>query len=135
MARREPRVEELDVAGEAALYQAMRHFWHPVMYAADLKDKPAQAFLLDEQLAIMRMGDKGRAFADLCMHRGTAISLGRLEGDQVRCAYHGWTYDADGACTAIPARFGTNIPNKARLQRYHTAERSSVARPASSSGR
>jgi len=117
------QVEELDMAGEAALYRAMRNFWHPVMYAADLGDKPAKVFLLDEQVAVMRIGGEVRAFADLCVHRGTAISLGRIEGDQLRCAYHGWTYDPEGVCTSIPARFGTNIPTKARLRRYLAAEK------------
>ncbi len=116
-------VSELNVAGETALYRAVRHFWHPVMYAADLGDKPAQVFLMDEQLAIVRMGGEVRAFADLCVHRGTALSLGRVEGDQLRCAYHGWTYGPDGACTSIPARFGMSIPTKARLRRYQAAEK------------
>jgi hypothetical protein len=34
----------LDVAGEMRLYQALRHFWHPVMYSSELT-RPAQAGL------------------------------------------------------------------------------------------
>jgi len=116
-------VNELDVAGEAALYRAVRHFWHPVMYAADLSDQPARVCLLDEQLALVRLGGAVRAFADLCVHRGTALSLGRVEADQLRCAYHGWTYGPEGTCTSIPARFGTSIPTKAKLKRYLAEEK------------
>jgi vanillate O-demethylase monooxygenase subunit len=115
--------QDLDQAGEAALYRAVRRFWHPVMYAADLKDRPAKVFLMGEQLAVMRLGGQVRAFADLCVHRGTALSLGRIEGEELRCAYHGWTYNAEGACTRIPARFGLNIPPRARLRPYLAAEK------------
>src|SRR5207244_4295669 len=42
--------------------------------------------------------------------------------DQLRCAYHGWTYGADGGCTSIPARFGGSIPKRARLRSYPVVE-------------
>ena len=114
---------ELDISGEEALYGAMRHFWQPVMYANELTDGPQKVVALGEQLVVVRLTGQVRAFPDLCVHRGTALSLGWVEGDQLRCAYHGWTYGADGVCTSIPARFGLKIPTKARLQRYLTAEK------------
>jgi vanillate O-demethylase monooxygenase subunit len=113
---------ELDVAGEARLYGALRHFWHAVMYADELGDGPQPAQLLGEQLVVARLGDDLCVFPDLCVHRGTALSLGWIEGDQLRCAYHGWTYGPGGQCTSIPARFGDNIPTKARLKRYQARE-------------
>ncbi len=113
---------ELDVAGEARLYRAMRRFWHPVMYASELTDGPKRAVLLEEPVVLLRLGGQVRCFADLCVHRGTALSLGWIEDDQLRCAYHGWTYGPDGVCTAIPARFGSNIPRRAKLKRYQVAE-------------
>jgi phenylpropionate dioxygenase-like ring-hydroxylating dioxygenase large terminal subunit len=117
-------LNEMDAAGEARLYRAMRHFWHPVMYASQLGEDPKQVFLLGEQLVLVRMAGEVRCFADLCVHRGTALSVGWVEDDQIRCAYHGWTYGPDGICTSIPARFGTNIPRRARLKPYHVAESS-----------
>ena len=117
-------VNEMDVEGEARLYRAMRHFWHPVMYSSQLAETPTKVILLDEQIVLVRMAGEVRCFADLCVHRGTAISKGWVEGDQIRCAYHGWTYGADGVCTSIPARFGSNIPRRARLKPYRVAEQS-----------
>ena len=119
----EARANELDERGEARLYRAMRRFWHPVAYSSEVSDRPVKAVLLDEQLALVRLGGEIRCFADLCAHRGTAISLGWVENDQIRCAYHGWTYGPDGACTAIPARFGSSIPRRAHLRPYLVAER------------
>jgi vanillate O-demethylase monooxygenase subunit len=113
---------QLDVAGEARLYRALRHFWQPVMYAADLGERPEKVVLLGEQLVVARLGSEVRCFADLCVHRGTALSLGRVEGDQLRCAYHGWTYGPDGMCTSIPSCHGVHIPRRAQLTAYSATE-------------
>ena len=71
--------------------------------------------LLDEPLVLVRLGGEVRAFKDLCVHRGTALSLGWVEDGCLVCPYHGWTYDPDGVCTRIPSSHGTNIPRKARI--------------------
>jgi vanillate O-demethylase monooxygenase subunit len=113
----------LDEAGEFRLHRAMRRFWHPVMRAMELTDQPAQVTLLETQLVLARLDGTVVCFPDLCVHRGSALSLGWVDGGQLRCRYHGWTYGADGVCTSIPARFGTNIPRRARLHPYLVAER------------
>ena len=112
----------LDRAGEAALYRALRRFWHPVLWADELGARPVAATVLDEPLAIVRLGGEVRAFKDLCVHRGTALSLGWVEDGHLVCAYHGWTYDPDGVCTRIPSSHGTNIPSKARIVGYRAVE-------------
>jgi phenylpropionate dioxygenase-like ring-hydroxylating dioxygenase large terminal subunit len=112
----------LDAAGEARLYQALRRFWHPVMYSDGLGAGPRQVVILGEEIVLVRLGGEVRAFPDLCVHRGTALSLGRVEDGQLRCAYHGWTYGPDGVCTAIPARHGHSIPSRARLRPIRVTE-------------
>ncbi len=114
---------ELDETGEQQLYRAMRRFWHAVAYGTDVTDRPVRATLLDEQLVLVRLAGAVRCFRDLCVHRGTALSLGSIEEDELRCAYHGWTYGWDGVCTKIPSRFGANIPSRARLFGYLCEER------------
>lgn len=117
----------LDVSGEALLYNALSRYWHPVAYASSLASGgPIPAFLLGEALAIVRLGGEVKAFRDICAHRGTAISLGSVDGDQIRCAYHGWTYGPDGMCTEIPARFGASIPPRARLTSFDAVEASGL---------
>ena len=74
----------LDRAGEAALYRALRRFWHPVLWADELGDRPVAALLLDEPLAIVRLDGEVRAFKDLCVHRGTALSLGWVDDGHPR---------------------------------------------------
>ena len=63
-------------------------------------------------------------FSDLCIHRGTALSLGTVEGDEIVCPYHGWRYASSGACVAIPQlEDPTRVPAKARAARYESVER------------
>jgi phenylpropionate dioxygenase-like ring-hydroxylating dioxygenase large terminal subunit len=116
-------LNQFDVAGEEQLFRALKRFWHPVMYAAELGDTPAPATLLDEQIVLVRLEGAVRCFKDLCVHRGTALSLGHVEDGGLRCAYHGWMYNADGRCIQIPARFGSNIPSRAKLTTYRCQER------------
>jgi phenylpropionate dioxygenase-like ring-hydroxylating dioxygenase large terminal subunit len=112
----------LDQAGEALLYRALRRFWHPVAWADEVGEAPIAARLLDEPIVLVRLDGDVRAFKDLCAHRGTALSLGWVDDGQLACAYHGWTYDSHGVCTRIPSSHGTNIPRKARLTPFASAE-------------
>ena len=76
----------LDQAGEAALYRALRRFWHPVLWADELGDRPVAARLLDEPIVLVRLDGEVRAFKDLCVHRGTALSLGWVDDGHLVCA-------------------------------------------------
>lgn len=99
--------------------------WHPVAYAHEVTDKPRASKLLGEMLVIWRSSDgKPHAMKDLCIHRGTALSLGWVTGDEIVCGYHGWRYNAAGMCTLIPQKAAsTVIPGKARAIRYDCIER------------
>jgi 5,5'-dehydrodivanillate O-demethylase len=50
-------------------------------------------------------GQGGQAFLveARCPHRGTQLSAGRVEGNAVRCLYHGWKFESDGHCSEQPA--------------------------------
>jgi len=107
------------------LQAALRSCRHPVAFSRDLGREPVAATLLDEPLVLWRdtVGE-AHAFSDLCIHRGTALSLGSVEGDEIVCPYHGWRYGTDGACTLIPQlEDPTRIPSKARAQRFRCEER------------
>lgn len=109
---------------ESNLWPAVRGFWHAVAFAEEVGDRPLAARLLDQRLALCRMGGRVAAFHDLCVHRGTPISLGWIEGETVVCAYHGWTYRADGQCVRIPSiPPGHPIPKRACLTAYRAEER------------
>ena len=99
--------------------------WHPVAYGRDvLPSTPHSTKLLDEHLVIWRTQDGApHAMRDLCIHRGTALSLGWIKNDCIVCPYHAWEYDSGGACVKIPQREGVSIPTKARTVTYRCQER------------
>jgi phenylpropionate dioxygenase-like ring-hydroxylating dioxygenase large terminal subunit len=69
----------------------LRRCWHPVGYSRELPRAPRATTLLDEPLVLWRdSAGAAHAFRDVCVHRGTALSLGAVEGDEIVCAYHGW---------------------------------------------
>ena len=104
---------------------ALREFWYPVVYSAELTDKPHQAVLFGEEYVVWRTADGSvHAAFDLCPHRGARLSQGWLTGDRLVCGYHGWQYDASGRCVCIPQNDpSTPIPRRARLQPVPADER------------
>ena len=104
--------------------EKLRRCWHPVAYDHEVTGAPSATRLLDEALVLWRSSD-GRAHAmrDLCIHRGTALSLGWVADDCIVCPYHAWRYDATGACVRIPQSKHTTIPAKARIPVYRCQER------------
>ena len=98
------------------LYEALREYWHPVAYVSEVIDGgPLAVTLLEEPLVLARIDGQVSAFRDICVHRGTALSLGSVDENGLRCGYHGWCYDGEGRCTKIPARPELKIPSRARL--------------------
>ena len=102
---------------------SMENFWHPIATAAEVGAQPKQFMLLGERIVAYRHDAGVSAFMDVCIHRGAALSGGRVENGQLTCAYHGWTYDAGGACVRIPSLpEGSEIPQRARLSAYQARE-------------
>jgi len=104
---------------------AQRACWHPVAFAGDVADRPVHADLLGEALVLWRGAGRAlRVMSDLCVHRGTALSLGWVAGDELVCPYHAWRYGADGRCVAIPQKEDpAAVPAKARVRAFHVRER------------
>jgi len=112
----------LDQNAENALYERSRAMWHPVAYINDVIDSPIAVRLLDEPLVIVRLNGEIACFGDLCIHRGTALSLGTVTGANLQCAYHGWEFDSSGSCVRIPSRPKGSIPRKARVEKFACKE-------------
>src|SRR6202522_1933413 len=111
--------------GVFAALAAQRACWHPVAFAGEVGDRPVHADLLGEPLVVWRGPDGApRVMSDLCVHRGTALSLGWISGEELVCAYHGWRYGADGRCAAIPQlEQPGRVPAKARVAAFTAQER------------
>lgn len=44
------------------------------------------------------------ALDDRCCHRAAPLSVGRIEGNNIRCMYHGLVYNPDGKCIEVPGQ-------------------------------
>lgn len=104
--------------------EKLKACWHPVAYSNELTDKPYGTFLLDQAVVVWR-DSKGQVHAmkDLCVHRGTALSLGWIKDDCLVCPYHAWEYNKKGDCVLIPQAPNTPIPEKAKTPIYFCQER------------
>ncbi len=96
--------------------------WHAVLPLAQLgaRNNVAGARVLGEDIVIWKAGEGVHAWKDLCIHRGTRLSLGAVLAEgSLQCPYHGWVYDAAGKCVKIPAHPEQRPPAKARAFTYH----------------
>src|SRR4029453_2584574 len=68
-------------------------------------------------------GEDGTAHvvAPRCAHRGTQLSTGWVEGDCIRCFYHGWKYDGAGQCVEQPAE-DAGFAGKVKIESSPTEE-------------
>lgn len=98
--------------------------WHPIGYSHEITDTPYGTFLLGQAVVVWRSSDgEVHAMRDLCIHRGTALSLGWVKNDCLVCPYHAWEYDKSGACVNIPQAPNIEIPKKANTPVYHCLEK------------
>jgi phthalate 4,5-dioxygenase len=96
------------VEGDAPMGRLMRaHYWIPFALSSQLVhgDAPLQVRLFGEGYVAFR-GENGRiGFLDEhCPHRRASLALARIEGNGVRCLYHGWKIDVAGCVVDAPTQ-------------------------------
>ncbi|MFN7192655.1 MAG: Rieske 2Fe-2S domain-containing protein [Rhodospirillales bacterium] len=102
----------------------LRRFWYPIMPVGKLGDAPYGFTLLGTPIVLWRKEDGSIAcIEDRCCHRSAKLSLGYLEGGNVVCGYHGWTFDASGKCVRIPQRENPEATGKIGVSGYRAVER------------
>jgi phenylpropionate dioxygenase-like ring-hydroxylating dioxygenase large terminal subunit len=81
----------------------MRRFWQPVCFSDDLRDLPLRVRILGEDLVAFRDQSGALGLLELhCPHRGTSLEFGLVGAKGIRCCYHGWLFDVDGAILETP---------------------------------
>ena len=101
----------------------MRKFWQPVYVSERLKaGQTAPIKIMNDEFTLYR-GASGSPYVVgfRCAHRGTQLSIGWVEGDYIRCFYHGWKYDGTGQCVEQPAE-NESFASKVRIRSYPTEE-------------
>ena len=107
----------------------LRRYWQPVALVDELQgERPVKAVrIFGEELVIFRMGSSYGLIGRHCAHRGADLAYGRLEDGGLRCAFHGWLFDARGRCLETPAEpDGSRLCEHIRQRAYPVVEKSGV---------
>jgi phenylpropionate dioxygenase-like ring-hydroxylating dioxygenase large terminal subunit len=83
-------------------------------------------FYFGRELALFRSASGAAHLVDAyCAHLGANLALGgRVDGEGLRCPFHGWCYDGDsGKCTEIPYTDSERVPTQAKVRAFPTLER------------
>ncbi|ETW95291.1 MAG: hypothetical protein ETSY2_48360, partial [Candidatus Entotheonella gemina] len=81
----------------------MRRYWQPMCFSDELQDLPIRVKLLGEELVAFRDFSGAVGLLELhCPHRGTSLEFGLVSDHGIRCCYHGWLFDVDGAILETP---------------------------------
>jgi 5,5'-dehydrodivanillate O-demethylase len=104
-----PMAERLKLLSETGpatdMGKLLRKFWQPVATSHSIKPGSARPLrVMGEDLTLYR-GDSGRPYLvdGRCAHRRTLLHTGWVQGEDIRCMYHGWKYDGTGQCNEAPA--------------------------------
>ena len=88
--------------------------WYPIAWAEEVRPGKALGRRFAGQPIVLYRGKEGRVFAleDRCAHRQVPLHLGVVDGEHLKCHYHGWAYDQTGKCVDVPY-----LPREAGRQR------------------
>lgn len=105
--------------------QYVKNCWYVASWSEDLvTGQPMAVQLLGEHIVLWRSpSNQVNALVDRCPHRLAPLSLGRCEGENLRCMYHGFVLNAEGRTIEIPGQ--DRIPPQAVARRFPVVERHS----------
>ena len=99
-----------------------RNAWYVAAMSRELAAGEVLSRMICEvPMALFRGGDGvAAALVDQCPHRLYPLSEGAVQGNTLRCAYHGLAFAADGRCTSIPSQ--NEIPANACVKAFPVRE-------------
>jgi nitrite reductase/ring-hydroxylating ferredoxin subunit len=80
--------------------------WYQAAWSRDLPVNAIKSLTLcGKRLVVFRGEDKNVYALDAhCPHLGADLGVrGKVCGNQIRCAFHGWQFDGSGACKKLPS--------------------------------
>ena len=84
-------------------FPRLRAYWYAACTGRQLGRKPLARTVLGQPLALFSDGTgRPAALLDRCPHRNAPLSAGRQVEGRLACPYHGWQFDGQGACRAVP---------------------------------
>src|SRR5262245_21236050 len=100
----------------------LRNTWYVAAWAHEIRPERSVGIqILGEPIVIWRTAAGVlSAFEDRCIHRLAPLSMGRCEGERLRCMYHGLLYDRNGRVVEIPGQ--DRITSDWRVRTYPIVE-------------
>jgi phenylpropionate dioxygenase-like ring-hydroxylating dioxygenase large terminal subunit len=100
----------------------LNNAWYVAAWDDEVGRQPLARTLLNEPVVLYRDGDGGPvALEDRCCHRHLPLHMGKVDGDNIQCGYHGLTFDRHGQCVSVPGQ--TAVPPGASVRSYPVVER------------
>lgn len=100
---------------------ALRNQWYCAAFGHELKQQPMARTFLNEPVVLYRAANgQPVAFEDRCCHRRAPLSEGKIEGDNLRCGYHGLVYNPAGKVIWAPGQ--DHFPAGAQVRAYPIVE-------------
>ncbi len=86
--------------------------------------RPLGRTVAGSHMALFRDGSgRPAALVDRCPHRNVPLACGRVRSGLLECCYHGWRFDGEGACRAVPGLVDADADRRAHRAIAHaTAE-------------
>ncbi|HTH75884.1 MAG TPA: aromatic ring-hydroxylating dioxygenase subunit alpha [Trinickia sp.] len=90
--------------------------WYPLAWSREVKRGKALGVHFAGDPIVLARTQSGKVFAleDRCAHRQVPLHGGVVDGESIRCGYHGWTYDCTGHCVDVPYLGRERLPNGVR---------------------
>jgi phenylpropionate dioxygenase-like ring-hydroxylating dioxygenase large terminal subunit len=90
--------------------------WYPLAWSNEVKRGKTLGVTFAGDPIVLARAESGNVFAleDRCAHRQVPLHQGVVEGESIRCGYHGWTYDCSGKCVDVPYLGRDRLPNGVR---------------------
>ncbi|MGC1524375.1 MAG: Rieske 2Fe-2S domain-containing protein, partial [Steroidobacteraceae bacterium] len=87
-------------------------YWYPLAWSQELKPGKTLGRRFAALPIVLYRGSSGQVFAleDRCAHRQVPLHLGVVSGDELKCHYHGWTYNRSGKCVNVPYLGADRLP-------------------------
>ena len=101
----EPDPELVRVGPGTPCGEYLRRFWHPVATSSEIAELPVAIRILGEDLVVFRDGEGRIGLVHRhCPHRRASLEYGTCRQRGIRCCYHGWRFDVDGALLEAPGQ-------------------------------
>lgn len=91
-------------------------YWYPLAWSHEVKRGKTHGVTFAGEPIVLARTESGKVFAleDRCAHRQVPLHQGVVDGESIRCGYHGWTYDCSGKCIDVPYLGRERLPNGVR---------------------